>query len=297
MCPRDPRPRASFVLVGAVFLGSVLVDPSPAWAEHHCEEEAGVIGGDGQAGAACETPRQSRSTPAVECDPDSREVAYYADPPPDMREDQAERWLQTMRREPEEEGKIWQAAFNCAGDLLGGPHLVPDPDWPDVVAVREEARARVTPPLPVPNVSPSEAVVQLPTWLWIDEGSWEPAAATETDGAVTVRVEARPSSVTWDLVENTHRCEGPGIAWSQEAHDDYEAQAEHVRGVGNPACTFTFVHSSSVEPDDVYSASVTVAWEFSWWLNGEPRGTFGTVERTADFDLRVGEVQALITGH
>jgi hypothetical protein len=50
-------------------------------------------------------------------------------------------------------------------------------------------------------------------------------------------------------------------------------------------------------PDGVHHASVTVTWQFSWSANGVPRGVFGTLDRTTGFDLRVGEVQALITDY
>ncbi|MDP8931367.1 MAG: hypothetical protein M3O70_23060 [Actinomycetota bacterium] len=187
------------------------------------------------------------------------------------------------------------AAYNCAGVYLGGPHLVADPEWVDIQAARDVAKARVTPPPPTPNVSPSEAVAKFPTWLWIDDAYWQPATATVSQGAVAVRVQARPVRVRWDLEEGVRVCEGPGIPWSREAHAAYEGQSEQTRGRGNPACTFTFVHSSTVTEDGVYHASVTVSWEFSWWLNGAAQGAFGTADRTTRFDLRVGEIQTLIT--
>lgn len=293
---RDPW---RWLVAGAVVPGLLFAAPADAdhRPDHTCGGSAEARKGSGEADGACEAPPTPTTGERVECDPDSTEVAYYADLPRDMPEERADRWVAIMIREELPEGMIWQAAFNCAGVLLGGPYLRPDPGWGDVAAVRDEARVRITPPLPAPNVSPAEAVVVLPTWLWVDEPSWQPASATATDGSVSVRVEARPVSVTWDLVEGTRTCDGPGIPWSQAAHDAYEAQPEAVRGRGNPACTFTFVHSSTTQPGDVYAASVTVTWEFAWWLNGQPRGVFGTVERTTGFDLRVGEIQALITDY
>lgn len=287
----------------ALFVATATLAVAPAAVAHHhpdhaCSGGTNIGGGTGEAGAECDASPGGGGAPAPECDPDSRDIAWYGDPPQDLSDEEADRWLTLMLRYGDvPEGKTWQAAFNCAGVYLGGPYLVDDPDWPAIEGIREEARARVTPPLPVPNVSPAETVVNLPTWLWVDEAEWQPAEATEIDGAVTVRVQARPVRVTWDLIEGTRTCDGPGIPWSRAAHDAYEAQPEDVRGRGNPACTFTFVHSSTTQPDDVYRASVTVAWEFSWWLNGTARGVFGTVDRTTDFDLRVGEIQALITDY
>lgn len=227
-----------------------------------------------------------------ECDPDSLTIAYYALP---SEEERLWAYRNLYAHDPPPEGKAWRAAYNCAGRYLGGPHLVDDPGWAEIREARDAARARIEPSLPGPNVSPSEAVVRSPTWLWVDEAYWQSASAEASQGPVTVRVEARPVRATWDLEEGVRVCEGPGIAWSEEAQADYEAQSESTRGRGNPACTFTFTNSSSTTDDGVYHASVTVSWEFAWWLNGTARGVFGTVETTSEFDLRVGEVEALIT--
>ena len=278
----------------------LLAAVSPAaWANHgpghSCDGSAETRRGGGEAGGACEGATGSGSgggDAEVACDPTNAEIAYYDPDPPE------ERWLFYTRvaiRDPAPEGMAWMAGYNCAGRYVGGPYLVDDPEWADIRSARDVARARVQPPLPAPNVSPSEAVVRNPTWLWVEEGQWQPASASASQGAVTVRVEARPVKVTWDLQDGVRVCEGPGIPWSEEAQSDYEAQPESTRGRGNPACTFTFTNSSSTTDDGVYHATVTVTWEFSWWLNGTARGVFGAVERSSDFDLRVGEVEALIT--
>lgn len=291
------RSRERGTLVATAALAAVALLGGPSWAGPDCDEEAVVDRGGGEAGAECETPPGEdpdpvSDQPRPECDPASEEIAYYDDPPAE-RSDQ---YLDFMKRHDPPEGMSYQGAYNCAGRYLGGPHLVPDPEAVAAEPLREQARARVLPDAPSPRVSPEQAVVGFATWLWIDEADWQTTAATETDGTVSVRVEARPSRVVWDLVEGTRECDGPGIPWTAQAQEAYEARPADARGVGDPACTFEFVNSSTTEPDDVYRASVTVIWEFAWWLNGEARGVFGTWEATTDFDLRVGEIQTLRTG-
>ena len=156
---------------------------------------------------------------------------------------------------------------------------------------------RVTPAFPEPNVSPAAAVVHEPTWLWIDEGDWAPLAATEVDGSVSVTVVAEPVEVVWDLGEGTRRCVGPGAPWTEAAQAAYDRASPVSRDAGDPACTFTFVHSSTIHQGGVHAVSVTVTWEFSWSVDGVSRGVFGTVDRTTDFAVRVGEVQALVTDY
>ncbi len=286
------RPRQ---LLAVTLVATALLRPAPASGRHHpdhvCSGAASIGGGGGEAGAEC-APQPRSGGPAPKCDAKSREVAYYDDPP---GEERAWTYARIDLRDPPPEGMRWAAAYNCGGVYLGGPYLVADPEWGNVQAARDAAKTRVTPPPPTPHVSPSNAVAKFPTWLWVEDVYWQPANASVSQGAVAVRVEARPVRVTWDLEEGRRVCEGPGIPWSQEAQDVYESQPEQTRGRGNPACTFTFLHSSTVTEDDVYHASVTVSWKFWWWLNGAAQGAFGTVDRTTNFDLRVGEIQTVIT--
>ena len=201
------------------------------------------------------------------------------------------------------EGQTLAVRRDCNGELRSGLLWVPEPvaggagDDAGIFVAREQARARVEPATPAFRVSPEQAVVRFPTWLWLEPDYWQPTSASSTTpGGLTVSVEARPVQVTWDLDEGVRVCDGPGIAWSQPAHAAYEAQPETVRGAGNPACTFTFVNSSTVRPTGVYEASVRVAWEFSWSLDGVGRGVFGSVEVSETWPLRVGEIQTVIIG-
>lgn len=286
--------------VGLIATALLLASAVPAQAHHRdwhiCNASTGVFGGGGHADASCEEqePGGARPDPvAPTCDPTSSVIHRFGDPPPTLEVV----YLLLMAEEPPPDGEHYQAAYNCADIYIGGPYLVPDPTWDDAVDARDEARASVTPALPEPNVSPAQAIVRTPTWLWIDETEWATSSATATQGGVTVTVTARPVSVVWDMDEGERRCDGPGTAWSEDAQAEYDQAPESTRDGGSPACTFTFVHSSTTRPRGVHEASVTVTWAFSWSLNGTPRGVFGTVDRTTDFDLTVGEVQALITDY
>ena len=201
------------------------------------------------------------------------------------------------------EGQTLAVYRDCHGGVRSGAMWVAEPepgtagDDDGIFVARQEARARVEPAAPVFAVSPERAVVQFPTWLWLDESYWRStSASSSTPGGVTVTVEARPVEVTWNLDDGVRVCDGPGVAWSPAAEASYELQLESVRGTGSPACTFTFVNASSTRPSGVFDASVTVRWEFSWLLNGSDRGSFGSVEVSDGWGLTVGEIQTVITG-
>jgi hypothetical protein len=306
---RSPDRYLAAVLVVAV-AGATMAQPS-AWADD-CRGSGEIRDRGGSASASC--PGSSGQRPVtqpvrggagVECtsaraeDPAAWWVSY--DVPDSAIPGEGGRQSFYTLNPPE--GQTIAVYRDCTGAVRGGVMWVPEPvpgtadDAEGIFFTRQQARARVEPAVPVANVSPAEAVVRFPTWLWLEPSYWQKITAGETTPAgVSVAVTARPLQVVWDLGEGQQVCEGPGIAWSQAAHDAYELQPESVRGAGNPACTFTFVNSSTTQPGDVFEASVTVTWEFSWALNGAEQGVFGTVEVGDSWQLRVGEIQAVITG-
>jgi len=154
--------------------------------------------------------------------------------------------------------------------------------------IRDIAAARLEPPPPSPATSPplaGETYVRVPTWLWLDPAYWSPMEASETRGLTTVTVRATPTDAQWAMGDGeTLTCAGPGVAWTPGASE------------GATDCSYTFLHSSYGEPDGRFDASVTVSWEFEWWINDGYQGVFGTVDVVAGFQVAVGEIQAVETG-
>lgn len=123
--------------------------------------------------------------------------------------------------------------------------------------------------------------VQLPTWLWLEDGYWERHDERESSGFVIVDVWARPESVTWSFENGDVKgCTSPGVPWTP--------------GASFTDCAHTFTGSSAEEDDDAFTADVTVTWIFSWAVNGAPLGDFGEpFLATTSFELQVGEIQAI----
>jgi hypothetical protein len=275
--------------------GSGAIDDRGGEAVGTCPDEGSESGSTlpvgGGGGVACTEERAE--------DPNAWWISY--DVPDEAIPGDATRQSYSAMHPPE--GQTAAVYRDCNGDLRSMVFWAPEPepggpgDDDGIFAARQEARARVEPAAPAFAVSPEQAVVQFTTWLWLEESYWQPVSASATTpGGVTVTVEAVPMQVTWDLDEGVQVCDGPGVPWSESADAAYELQPETVRGSGNPACTFTFVNSSSTRESGVFDATVTVRWEFSWSLNGVARGVFGAVEVSDSWELRVGEVQAVITG-
>lgn len=153
----------------------------------------------------------------------------------------------------------------------------------DPTVLRDRARDRINPDPPTPATAPMwdqiPAVVNLPTWLWVAD-DWEPIEETESQGFVTVVVQARPVDTTWEPGDGAEIiCDGPGVEWAPGMADDATD------------CTYTYRGSGST-----LTASVSVRWVFHWWLNGNDMGDFGELPVTATFTVDVAEIQAIETG-
>lgn len=155
-------------------------------------------------------------------------------------------------------------------------------------AIRDVAAARLEPPPPSPETSPPlarQAFVHVPTWLWLDPASWSPIEVTETRGLTTVTVRATPTHAFWVMGDGGGiTCLGPGVAWTSGASED------------DTDCSYKYEHSSYGEPEGRFEASVTVTWEFEWWINDVYQGVFGTVDLSTGFVVAVAEIQAVETG-
>jgi len=154
----------------------------------------------------------------------------------------------------------------------------------DPLVLRDIAAARIDPNPPTPATSPMwgevPAVVNMPTWLWLAD-DWEPVEEQESQGFVTVVVQARPVETVWEMGDGTAvTCSnGPGVEWSAGMDDS------------QTYCSHTFTAST-----EGLQGAATLRWTFRWWLNGNDMGDFGDFTRTTAIGFDIAEIQALETG-
>lgn len=141
-----------------------------------------------------------------------------------------------------------------------------------------------SPPLESPD---DFLLVQLPTWIWVE--NWTEESRSASAGGVVATVTARPVRQEWDFTPNRldpeteGGCAGPGRAY--DASIPPESQST--------PCSFTFRHSSAGEQGAAYEGHLTVFYEITWTSNIGVGGSLGTVPRTTVVPVRVGEQQAL----
>ena len=160
-----------------------------------------------------------------------------------------------------------------------------------VETIRDRALAKIQPAAPSVGSAPpaAQAVVHLPTWLWVDT-PWVELTNWDAQGAVRVDVFARPADVTWEFDDDEVAgyagegevvCLDPGEVWTP------------ADGSDDSSCQYVFGYPSGWNDDGVFHGSVTVRWELSWSLNGDDQGTFGELTRSTDFDMGVVEIQTV----
>ena len=132
----------------------------------------------------------------------------------------------------------------CNGNYLTTLMIPPGAAGPAVarltgaqLARQAFAQFRVAAPTPV--LSPSTAVVNYLTWLWL-QGGWLNQSATATVPGLSATVTAAPSKVVWSMGDGGQVvCAGPGMPWNSSdpnATDQllvHLPHGGHVHGVGD----------------------------------------------------------------
>lgn len=156
----------------------------------------------------------------------------------------------------------------------------------DPAVLAQQAYDRTTIPRPGIGLNPpagADQVVNVPTWLWVD--NFQPVSATASAGPVTVTVVAKPVRSDWTMgTGDTVTCAGAGTPYDRRRLP--EAQ--------RTGCSYTYRRSSASRPTGAYELRATTVWHVTWTAKGvSASGDFGLVNRSGDVAVRVAEIQAL----
>ncbi|MET8845991.1 hypothetical protein [Amycolatopsis sp. NPDC004625] len=195
-----------------------------------------------------------------------------------------------------QQGGAWYV-YRCTGPgfhdgLYRAPIWLPDGTAPAEAALpspqklAEQARTQLRLPSPHIEANPAgDKLVSLPTWLWLDRGSWATRQATAAVPGVSVTAVATPKSVSWSTGDgDTVTCSGPGTPF--EPGGDASA--------ASPDCGHTYRRSSATAPAERFPVTATMHWTVTWAGAGAS-GTFPDLTTSATAAFRVAEIQALGT--
>lgn len=171
--------------------------------------------------------------------------------------------------------------FTDEGGSSGTILWIPERPEPETVARRALKELRYT-ALADPAVGmspPRGAVVNVPLWLWIDNGQWAPTSATASVDGLSVQTTATPDRVIWSLGTGDEVvCDGPGTPYDQ-ARPEAEQHSD---------CTFSYPRAG------IFTVTATAEWDVTWTAVGAPGGgNLGVVRRSASVEIPVSEIQAL----
>lgn len=150
----------------------------------------------------------------------------------------------------------------------------------------QQAFDRTNIPLPGIQLNPSSSndqVVNVSTWLWVD--NFQAVSATASAGPVTVTVTARPVSLEWSMGNgDTVTCASGGTPYDTTRSP--EAQRTD--------CTYTYRHSSASRPDGTFTIRGTSVWHVTWVASGVvASGDLGFINRSSEINVRVTEIQTV----
>ena len=179
----------------------------------------------------------------------------------------------------------------CLGDGQGfgtRPEWVPDAKAvaADPAVVAQSAVTTLQLPQPAIRLSPAPPAPQLvnvPTWLGLDQGSWAPRSATASVPGLSVTATAKPVRVQWSTGDGAEvTCTGPGTQW----RPGMDAAAP------SPTCGHTYQQPSVSRPGAVFGVRATVTWQVSW-VGGGQAGTVPALTTISVAEITVREAPAV----
>lgn len=157
----------------------------------------------------------------------------------------------------------------------------------------ESAESTLTLPDPLINTNPSRTtVVNLATWLWIDQNIWHVWTATASAGVMSATAIADPSYVTYALGNGANlRCNGPGTPY--DLTEPLDSQ--------HSDCTYTYPTTSiggSTSLEDqgnpYYVVTASITWKVSWVSTQRGGGgSLPTLTTSSSIDLQVEQIQSV----
>jgi hypothetical protein len=181
--------------------------------------------------------------------------------------------------EPAPPGHEWklQLCWPCGG-CFGPPapsYILDGPVARPLIVQAQEAFGNLAPPEGEVRHSPAaRGIVSLPTWFWLDPGSFGVVRGSSAEGLVAV---AEPESTEWSTGDGgSVTCEGAGTPYTDGASSQ---------------CTHTYTRASAR-----YDGSVTRTWRVHYEQGGNPVDIAGAPDNltdTTDWALAVAEAQVL----
>lgn len=172
------------------------------------------------------------------------------------------------------------------GEYVDSCHFSAAPP-PIPSALAEETAQEMALPRAAIGMSPPQGgdqLVNLPTWLWVE--NWSQQSTTASLRGVAVTVTATPAEVAWDMGAG----DPPITCGAGRPYDPSVPASEQ-----STDCSYTYRRSSFGQPDERFVATASMRWAITWTSSTGAGGTFPLISTTTTFTVRVTEGQAVVT--
>jgi hypothetical protein len=141
---------------------------------------------------------------------------------------------------------------------------------------------------PIDNVG---AIVKVDTWYWLETNN-APNTTTRPLLGIPATITARPTKITTTWGDgNTTTCMAPGIDYATATHPKLYREPDPAPDGG---CSYKYATHSGKQPGQKFTVTTTVTWEASW-TSGSVGGTFAPITRQTVNQLKVDQIQSILT--
>ncbi|APY86749.1 hypothetical protein DCW30_28855 [Streptomyces alfalfae] len=192
-----------------------------------------------------------------------------------------------MRDDPE--------AYDCEKNLFwqdaGTVPKIDHAPTPEVLASYAYNQIKV-PETEVEMKPEGKSTVNLPTWVWLDKGKFEPVKVRAELPHTNLYAETTAKPVSLHLDPGTADAETFPADGECAVNEDGSIGAPYTKGSSkeDPPCGITYLRATGGEP---YRLKASITWEITWEGTGGAGGDLpnGTFEGTQDVDVQ--EIQSI----
>lgn len=200
-------------------------------------------------------------------------------------------WRSVVRKGHEDDIKAWDCDKVMFWQDVGTIPDDPNAPTPDVLAAYAYDKIRV-PDTKVELKPEGKSTVNLPTWVWLDKGTFQEVKVRADLPGTGLWAETTAKPVALHLNPGTDDAETSPASGDCKINDDGSIGTPYAKGDADktPPCGITYQRATNREP---YQLRASITWQISWEGSGGakgdlPDGTFETAQ-----DMAVQEIQAI----
>jgi hypothetical protein len=134
------------------------------------------------------------------------------------------------------------------------------------------------------------AIVKVDTWYWLETNN-TPITKEKRLLGVAAKIETHPTKITTDWGDgNTTTCTAPGTDYGTVKHPSLYRDPDPAPN----GCSYRYTTHSGKQPAQKFTVTTTVTWEATW-TSGSEGGTFAPITRQTVNQLKVDQIQAILT--